>query len=43
MTVQANGKIRARKLYVKLGDNEWGNETMIKVAHHYFAADPTSR
>ena len=38
--VERDGKVYAKKLYVYLGPQEWGNELMSEVATEAFDADP---
>lgn len=37
--VERDGKVYARKLWIKLGDTEWGNDLMRQVAMEAFASD----
>jgi hypothetical protein len=37
--VERDGKVYARKLWIKLGDNDWGNDLMRKVAMEAFDHD----
>lgn len=39
--IERDGKVYARKLWIKLGPNEWGNELMRQVAREAFATDPS--
>jgi hypothetical protein len=39
--VERDGKVFARKLWIYLGRQEWGNELMSQVATEAFAADPS--
>jgi hypothetical protein len=39
--VERDGKVYAKKLWIKLADNEWGNELMVQVAMEAFTSDPS--
>jgi hypothetical protein len=39
--IERDGKVFARKLWIYLGPQEWGNELMSQVATDAFAADPS--
>ena len=37
--IDRNGKVYARKLWIFMGPNEWGNELMRQLAREAFATD----